>query len=214
MSYPRSYDALILLTRDIGEADRLCILFTREAGRKALRARAVRKTGSKLGGMLLPLRRVHIDVQEHVGGGIITSAVDGENTVPDWSQLPLFTQVMQGIELLLRLTEDDEPLPTVFDLLLEMRDACSGGQPDPVLPFQLRLLQLLGLLPVTTEDTRVADLSMLGKTFLWSCAHGRPLVDLCALPYDQREMRSFSSAVLLDHLKRPLQAVRVAEAMS
>ena len=64
MSRTRSVEAIILRTIDIGDADRFCILFTKEAGRKGARARGVRKTMSRLGGLLLPFRHLRIDLAE------------------------------------------------------------------------------------------------------------------------------------------------------
>ena len=56
MPQSQTYEALILQSHDVGEADRFLILFTRERGRLAARARAVRKPKSKMGGSLLPLK--------------------------------------------------------------------------------------------------------------------------------------------------------------
>lgn len=203
----------MLLTRDIGEADRFCILFTREAGKRAARARGVRKPVSKLGGLLLPLRHVFVEVDERGQYAAITSVRDAQCHMRDYTDIVIFSYLAQGVELLLRLTEDNEPLPGVFDLLLEFRDACIERYPEPLLPFQLRLLQELGHLPVTADDPRFARLSLVAQSFVWSCAHHRPLADLCAMPAGHRGLRAFRDQLLLDHLQRPLVAGQVAEAM-
>ena len=208
-----SHDALVLLTRDIGEADRLCILFTREAGKKAARASGVRRPTSRIGGLLLPWRRVRIELQERGTSAVITGAVDTDPQVRDHAMTASFAVLAQTAELLLRLTEDDEPLPTVFDLLLELRGACIDGLPNPFLFFQLRLLHLLGFLPVTTEDMRFAHLAPLAQSVVWSCARGRPLADLCAMPADRTLLQRFVDQLLMDHLNRPLQSTGIAADM-
>lgn len=209
----RSYDTIVLLTRDIGEADRFCILFTREGGKRAARARGVRKTGSRLGGLLLPMRHLHLELEERGEFATIPSARDRDVSAHPYSHVATFSVLTQGTELLLRLTEDQEPLPGVFDLFLEFRDAAVERLPDPLLPFQLRLLQELGHLPVTAEDSRVARLTPLSQSFLWSCARHRPLKDLCAMPTDRRELRVFCDQVVQEHLTRPLNAPVIAAAM-
>lgn len=210
----RSYDAIVLLTRDIGEADRLCILFTREAGKKVARASGARRAVSRLGGLLLPMRRARLELSERGSAAVVTSAVDADTSLPDYTRAAPFAALTQAVELLLRLTEDDEPLPHVFDLLLELRQACIDGLPDPVTPFQLRLMHVLGFLPVTTEDARFAGLSPLAQSFVWSCAKQRSLATLCAMPAQRRELQTFVDAILADHINRPLLAPGIAGTMA
>ena len=206
----RAYEALILLARDVGEADRFCVFFTREAGKQAARARGVRKLGSRIGGILLPLRHVRLEARESAAGWQITSASDCG--APDAFSFLSFSRFSEGLELLLRLTEDDEALTGVFDLLLAFRDACVRELPDPVLPFEYKLLHLLGFLPVTTEDTRFRTLSSLGRAFVHSCAADRlSFGELCVLPHGSGELRVFRNALLHDHLTRPLAAPGVTE---
>lgn len=213
MSHARSYDALVLLTRDIGEADRFCILFTREAGRRAARARGVRKTGSRLGGLLLPLRHVSLELEERGQHATIVSARDSDVSVRSYADVAAFSVLMQGVELLLRFTEDDEPLPRIFDLLLAFRDAAADGLPDPFLPFRFSFLHLLGYLPVTVDDARFKKLSDIARSFVRCCAGNHPFPALCAMPGDRAELRRFLDDVFSEHLTRPLSAGMVAEAM-
>lgn len=210
----RSYEAIVLQTHDIGEADRFCIVFTREGGRRVARARAVRKPGSRLGGLLLPLRHVQIEIEERGEYAAITAALDMDVLVHPYTEVRVFSRLMQGVELLLRLTEDCEPLPGVFDLLLAFRSACSEGFPDPLLPFGLRLLHLLGHLPLTREDPRFERLSHSAQSFVRSCAQGRTLSTLCAMPGDRQELQTFLNQLLVEHLSRPLVAARVGEQLS
>ena len=74
MSHSSTYDSIILKTYDVGDADRFCILLTHERGRLAARARGVRKLTSRMGGSLLPLKRVSVDLHEGKSGFLITAA--------------------------------------------------------------------------------------------------------------------------------------------
>jgi len=213
MTSTRSLEAFILLTRDVGDADRFCILFTREAGKRAARANGVRKSLSRMGGMLLPLRHLRLEMRESGDSHLITAAQDIDTRAGTDQHFTPFAHLSEGIELLLRLTEDDEPLPAVFDLLLQFRVVCRDRLPEPVLPFQLCLLHHLGFLPVTAEDPRFARLSPTAQSFVWSCAHGRSMESLCTLPANRKELAAFRDQLLLEHLNRPLAAPGITEAM-
>ncbi len=169
MSHTRSYESLILISRDVGEADRFLILFTREGGKRTARAKGVRKPSSRLGGLLLPMRHLQLELRDSGESAIVTGAVDIDAEAGSNQHFLSFARLNEGVELLLRLIEDDEPLPEVFDLLLQFRSACTNELPEPVLPFQLSLFHHLGLLPTTDEDLRFAKLSDIAKAYVRSC---------------------------------------------
>jgi recombinational DNA repair protein (RecF pathway) len=58
MSHAQTFEAIVLKTYDVGEADRLCILFTRERGRVMARASGARRLKSRLGASLLPFHHL------------------------------------------------------------------------------------------------------------------------------------------------------------
>ena len=208
MSRSLSVDAIILRTIDIGEADRFCILFTRQLGRRAARAKAVRKTGSRLGGIILPLRRVELELVETDHSCIITGAVPvGEvHSHPEFSQV---LQLQQGIEMLLALTQDDEPLPAVFDLLVQFIDVTRTEHVTALCPFQLRLLHLLGILPAVMDDPRFLRLPESGKLFIESCTQLNNLASLASLPQPST-IQNFLLNVLSEELAGPLKSGMVA----
>ena len=140
-------DALVLQTHNVGEADRFCILFTRESGKIAARARAVRKPGSRMGGTLLPLRRIKATLKETPSGYFVVDA--SLLSMPQTGDLQPFLRAQQGIEILLLSLQDEEPLPELFDATVRFLDRC-GTEEEAVLPFTLRLLHVLGLLPETS----------------------------------------------------------------
>ncbi len=206
MSRTRSVEAIILRTIDIGDADRFCILFTKEAGRKGARARGVRKTMSRLGGLLLPFRHLRIDLAESDHSCTITSAMHIESVLTGSPDMSAFVRWERGVELLLALTEEDEPMPTVFDLLLAFLLLSSDTSIEPLIPFQLRLLVLLGLLPATMDDARFVRLSAQGQLFVHACFDIADLKTLSTLPIPEQEIRIFLESVLAEHLTRPLKS--------
>tara|TARA_Y100000310_G_scaffold320795_1_gene377597 strand:- start:159 stop:773 length:615 start_codon:yes stop_codon:yes gene_type:complete len=143
MGKTHNLEAIILRAHDVGEADRFCILFTKERGKIAARARAVRKPGSKMGGSLLPLSHLKLMVREGSTGYMISDVQDAKVWTGDITE---FLKLQQGIEILLSCLHDEEPLPEIFAItekFLETRN---------VLAFTLTLLHHMGLLPNPDED--------------------------------------------------------------
>lgn len=145
MSKSLTLEALVLTTHNVGEADRFCIFFTREKGRIAARARGVRKPGSRMGGHLLPLRHLTLELREGSAGYMIVGAErrSGEHLT---GVMPIL-RAEQGMELLLTTIHDAEPMPGLFDVTLQFLHACGTADESPVLPFTMNLLKHSGMLP-------------------------------------------------------------------
>ncbi len=206
MGHSATFEAIILRTIDTAEADRLAILYTREGGRKMARAKSVRKANSRLGGLILPFKHLSIELHEGSSGNIITSATDRntENIPPLSSEG--FLHLQQGIEFFLGLTEDDEPIPGAFDLLLQFM-ILGGVSGSSILPaFQLRLLHLLGLLPDSIDDLRFAKLPENAKKFIEACTKISDLHLLRDLYPDGEALKTFLLTSSMDHLNRALKS--------
>lgn len=156
MSRSHVLDTLVLQTHDVGEADRFCIVFTKERGKLAVRARGVRKPGSRMGGTILPLRHITLHVREG-STGYVASDASLMGTEQN-SGIRAFLQAQQGIELLLLSLHDEEPLPDLFDATVAFLERCRVHEEHTVLPFTLRMLHLLGLLP-DMENIRFSQCS-------------------------------------------------------
>ncbi len=200
-------DGIVMRTIDIGEADRLCILFTKEAGLIAARAKAVRKPGSRMGGTLLPMRRVQAEMVQTDKNAIITGArAIGEmpKDAKDAS-LFLFLRFGQAAEMVLALTEEGEPMPRIYDLLCQFLQI-AGTEEDPLPAFQLRLLFLLGLLPYQQDDRRYAKLSREAQMCVAAFANNAPLPAFMDLPLRMEEIDRFRTLLIQDSLSRPLRS--------
>lgn len=198
-------DGVVLRTIDIGEADRLCILFTKETGLIAARAKAVRKPGSRMGGTLLPMRRVQAEMVQTDKNAIITGArLIGEAAKAD-DGLFLFLRFGQAAEMVLTLTEEGEPMPKVHDLLCQFL-LIAGSEEDPLPAFQLRLLFLLGLLAYQKDDRRFANLSEESQLCVAAFANNAPLAAFMDLPLRTPEIDRFRTLLIQDALQRPLKS--------
>ncbi len=209
----QTLDGIVLRTHDVGEADRLCIVLTRERGRMAVRARAVRKLGSRMGALLLPGRRVTADVREDGSYATVVAArLNGE--VADLSDPAAFAAAQRGIELLLLLTEDGEPLPAAFDALYQFLHACGAGASRALLPFQLRVLHVLGLLPAHADDRRFAGLDEADRSAVRLCGATGDFAALCAGVDESPNLRHLVADVVDAHAGRALKSDAVFASLS
>lgn len=209
MPHSSTFEAVLLRVIDVGEADRYCLLFTLEAGKKAARARGVRKPGSRMGGSLLPFRRVRLQITEGRAGALITSVADARMTMPATAGFAAFMRLSQAADIVLALTEDGEPLPGVFHLL-EQFLVLSTDESNPLPAFVLRLLHLLGLLPLTEEDARFRRLSPGAKRYLAHMAQTDNMLELAVKESRTAELRTFAERLLAEVLQRRLASADVA----
>jgi DNA repair protein RecO (recombination protein O) len=212
MSHRETVDAVVLRTIDIGEADRFCVLLTREKGRLAARAKAVRKPGSRMGGCLLPLRRVNVEIHENGDHLLIIGATDKLRDDDMVFSFGSFLRSSQGIDVLLSLIEDNEPLPAVFDLLCAFLRHASEDDPGVLTAFQARLLHLLGLLPSDNSDQRVVRLPDAARAFLRAAVSPLPFSALAELVPSHAELPLFLNGVIDEHASRPLKSRDVVTA--
>lgn len=213
MSRTLSVDTVILRTIDIGDADRFCIVFTREKGRMAVRAKGVRKMNSRLGGTILPFRHVSLQLSTSDHGNVVTSATSHTTLPLDVSTFDTFVRLERGIELLLHLTEDDEPLPRVFDLLLQFIALAPSDDCDPFSAFSVRLLFLLGLLPSSNHDPRFNALPEDAQIFVEAATQTSSLNMLCRRSHPRGIIDHFVTLIVTDQTNRPLKAAEVAGAL-
>lgn len=199
MSYAYHYDTLVLRTIDVGEADRFCILFTRERGRLAVRARGVRRPHSRMGSALLPLQRALVSVKELSGGGLVTAALPMAGGIPS-GDASAFFRAEYGIEILLALLHDEQPLPDLFDATAAFLEHSSDGD-HIVLAFVLRTLHILGFLPDTNAYS--PTFSVRECAFIDASRH----FPLCPVPVltTLGNVRSFCTRMLQEQISYPLR---------
>jgi len=99
-----------------------------------------------------------------------------------------FLVAEQGIELLLTLLHDDEPVPEIFDATLDFLSSCSSTDvlcpTSEVLAFKLTLLRSLGLLPESKD-----------------------------LPGSNEALESLCSEIITEHATRAQKAQKIISAM-
>ncbi|MDD3896225.1 MAG: DNA repair protein RecO [Candidatus Peribacteraceae bacterium] len=212
MAHSRTYEAIVLRTYDIGEADRFCILLTRERGKLAARAQGARKLTSRIGGNILPLCRIKVDLHEGGNGFLITGAHDVG--VSATQTIEEFLRAQQGIELLMQLLEDDDPLPELFDLTEEFLGTCAGGTSSAILPFTIRLLFLLGLLPRVPTTTLAETDAQQIHAYIRRCTTKEWLMQPVLSRENERCIRNACNAIIVQHARSELRVASVAGAIA
>jgi len=143
-------EAIVLKKTRLKEADRILTLYTLEHGKIQAVARSVSKSQSRLAGHLEIL--THTAVNLSYGRGklpIITGSQTIDAFLPVRNSLELTSYGLYFSELVSQFTEEEEPHPAVFKLLIESL-ASLGDEPMSELLarfFELKLLYELGFKP-------------------------------------------------------------------
>jgi DNA repair protein RecO (recombination protein O) len=145
--------AVILKRMDLGEADRIVTLFSRDVGKIRAVAKGVRRTTSRSAGHLEPFTLS--DVMFAVGRDldVISQADTLESFRTVREDLVLTTHAYYLAEMVDMLTEDRLENRAVFDTLVDgLRDlACTPDSRLVLIIFHVRLLEALGYRPELRE---------------------------------------------------------------
>ena len=141
--------AIIIGRFNIGEADRILTIFTREQGKMRVSARAVRRIKSRLAGHVELFSETQLWLHEGKTLNSVSSAqlTRGAN---DWLHRPdRMNLAYLMAQLLDRLSAEGESQPELYLLALELITELSGELPSPLLELglKLRFLNDLGYRP-------------------------------------------------------------------
>ncbi|MDP2858389.1 MAG: DNA repair protein RecO [Bacillota bacterium] len=142
-------EAVVLKTYDLGEADKILVLFTRESGRVSAVAKGSRKPKSKsAGGAQAFGHNVYL---LHKGRNL--DIVAQYEIVRQYRQirgdLDRLAYASYAADLVFHTSHERDPAPEVFDLLVWILDTIEGGRNPEVAAhvFELRLMESLGYRP-------------------------------------------------------------------
>ena len=147
---PRVYRAegVILRRRNLGEADSIFTVFSGSEGKFEAIAKGVRKARSRMRGHLEPLTRSRVLVAQGRSLDVFTQAETVDSYRRLREDLEASAEALYCLELVDRFTEEREPLPDLYALLLatlELLQEEGGASVSRF--FELRLLSLLGYEP-------------------------------------------------------------------
>lgn len=142
---------IVLHRFNLGETDKVVTLLTREAGKLNAVAKGARRAASKLSGATELFMYARLLLATGKSLDIISQCEIHESFPALRSDLPLLARATYLCELTDRLTEEREPNPDVFDLLLSALYLLQRARENPdviVHAFEMRLLTERGYAPV------------------------------------------------------------------
>jgi DNA repair protein RecO (recombination protein O) len=152
----RSYrvEAVVIRHSDVGEADRLLTVYTRQHGKLRAIAKGVRKVTSRKAGHLEPFTHVSLQLAKSHELPIVTQAETLHGFLPIREDILRTGHASYLLELVDRFTTIGESEnSSTFNLILEsLSRLASGTEPWLVLRYyEIRLLELLGYRPLLFE---------------------------------------------------------------
>lgn len=142
-------EAVVLRHMDWREADRLLIIYSREAGKLRVAAKGARKLMSRKAGHIQPFSRVQMVLAKGKDLWILTQ-VDTLDAYPSLrADLKKIGQASYCVELLDKFTYEDAATPGLFTLLTETLNRLDKEE-DPFIAlryFEIHLLEALGFKP-------------------------------------------------------------------
>ena len=138
--------AVVLRQRDLGETDRIVILYTRERGKLSAVAKGIKRPRSKLAGSLQLFSHAKVQLAAGRSLEVVTQAQAADIFYKLRGDMPRYAHASYAAELLDALTDEGLPDAALFDLLAETLGGLDvGGDPATLIrAFELKLLDHLG----------------------------------------------------------------------
>jgi len=175
-------DGIVLRTRNLGEADRIITLYTREQGKVECVARGSRRARSRLVGA----------TQLFTHGRYVVYSGRSLDTLNTADIIESFSDLREDLiklayasyvaELLDTSVELGEPSEDIFALVLDSFGALAVGTEPQVISrwFELRLMTLLGYAPTVDRCVSCArELTAIGEELFMSAREGGALCRQC-----------------------------------
>lgn len=140
----------MLKRRDMGEADRLLTVLTRDRGKLTLLAKGVRRQASRKAGHIEPFTCTEFLIAKGKSLDLVTQAETVEAHRHLREDLWRSSWAYYVVELADAFTQEADPNAPLFDLLLETLGRLDGGEADLALAvryYELHTLALAGYQP-------------------------------------------------------------------
>lgn len=111
------YTAIVLEKKDIGESDRMYVLYTRESGKVCAVARGVRKSHARLASSLENFHTTSIVVMRSRGTGNIKSAIIEKRRDSLRTSYAIVEQIFGVVDFMRRVVGWEEVDPQLFSML-------------------------------------------------------------------------------------------------
>jgi len=176
-------EGIVLANRDLGEADRVVILFCREQGKIEAVARGARRPRNRLVGLTLPFNLLRLAIFSGRGLDELSQVESIRNFPILRGDLLLLSYASYFVELTREFLPEHEPNPAIYSLLLQVLAELETGVDPAELArlFELRLLDHSGLLP-SFDTCLVCGKPPAGETVFFHPAEGGFYCSSCVRP--------------------------------
>jgi DNA repair protein RecO (recombination protein O) len=139
---------IILRRTNIGEADRILTIYTKEFGKIKAIAKGVRKINSRLAGNLEPYSMGEFMFHEGKTFETVIEAANIENNFCLSKDCKNFATAHYFGELIDKLTEENEKQPELFEIFRAAVSRLTGEESNVLVPFfEIKILDRLGFRP-------------------------------------------------------------------
>jgi DNA repair protein RecO (recombination protein O) len=140
---------VVIRQRELGEADRILVLYTRERGKLSAVAKGIRRPRSKSAASLQLFSHAQVQLAAGRTLEVVTQARAADTFYHLRKEMGRYTHACYVAELLDTVTEEGLADPPLFELLVDTLSALdSGGEPTTLVrAFELKLLGRLGYGP-------------------------------------------------------------------
>jgi len=140
---------VVIRQRELGEADRILVLYTAERGKLSAVAKGIRRPRSKLAASLQLFSHAEIQLAAGRTLEVVTQARAADTFYDLRKHMARYAHASYVAELLDAVTEEGLADPPLFELLVETLSALDrGGEPPTLIrAFELKLLARLGYGP-------------------------------------------------------------------
>ncbi|MFB3882811.1 MAG: DNA repair protein RecO [Armatimonadota bacterium] len=172
--------AVVVRQRELGEADRILVLYSRERGKLSAVAKGVRRPRSKLAGSLQLFSQAELQLAAGRSLDVITQARSVNAFYHLRQDMQRYVRASYLSELVDVMTEEGMADPGLFGLLVETLSALdSGGAPDTLThSFEVKLLSRLGYGP-ELDSCASCGAAIAGRTRGFSVTQGGVLCAKC-----------------------------------
>lgn len=160
---------IILKRKNIGEADRILTVFTKEQGKLQIKAKGVRKIASKRASHIEPLNKTSLTIYKGSGMPVLTEATSSEqfNTIKsDLSKVGFAYHICELIDGLCPENQENEAIFRLVEEMFEKLATVEENVATAIHEFELKLLSLLGYYSEGTYDLAGAKASYFIESIL------------------------------------------------
>jgi len=196
--------AITLRLTDHSETSQILTVYSRDFGRMGLIAKGSKRKRRGAPGTIDLFQLIELVFIERPSAGLhlLTESRPLENFTGLRRDLARGYAAFFVAELLLSLTEEHDPSPPIFDLAAgTLRMLCETAQPKVVLhAFEIRLLQLIGLLPRLDRCVLCGGALGGGEEVAFSASSGGTVCPKCKGTVPERIVVSRGALAVLDKL--------------